>query len=57
MSIDFELYEGNVEDLPPVYQEVSCRIIFDVNMRENFRRKAQMVAGGHNKTTPSSLTY
>ena len=55
--ISFEIYEGNMEDLPPGYQEVSCHIIFDVNMGENFRRKAQIVAGGNNTTTPSSLTY
>ena len=40
VRIDFELYEGNVEDLPTGYQEVSCHIIFDVNMGENFRRNA-----------------
>ena len=32
VRIDFELYECNVENLPPGYQEVSCHIIFDVNM-------------------------
>ena len=30
VSIDFDLYEGNVEYLPNRYQEVSCNIIFDV---------------------------
>ena len=55
--IDFELYEGTVEDLPPGYQEVSCHIIFDVNMGDNFHCKFLMVAGGHKTTTPSSLTY
>ena len=37
---DFQLYEGNMEDLPTGYQEVSCHIIFDVNMGDNFRCKA-----------------
>ena len=56
VRIDFELYEGNVEDLPTGYQEVSCHIIFDVNMGMNIRGKSQMVAGGHKNTTPSFLT-
>ena len=55
--IAFEIYEGNMEDLPPGYQEVSCHIIFDVNMGENFFRKAQMVSVGHKTITPYSLTY
>ena len=40
LRIYFGLYEGNVEDIPTEYQEVSCHIIFDVNMGENFRRNA-----------------
>ena len=56
-SIDVELYEGNVEDIPTGYQDVSSSIRFDVNMGENFRRKARMVAGGHKTTAPSSLNY
>ena len=32
-------------------------MIFDVKMGENFRRKARMVAGGHQTTTPNTLTY
>ena len=38
--IAFELYEGNVEDLPPRYQEVSCHIIFDINMGDNLHCKS-----------------
>ena len=57
VRIAFDIYEGNMEELPPGYQYVSCHIIFDVNMRDNFRHKALIVEGGHNTTTPSSLTY
>ena len=46
-----------MEELPPGYQEVSCHIIFDIKMGDNFLRKSRMVAGGHNTTTPSSFTY
>ena len=52
-----EPYDGSVEYLPPRYQEVSCHIIFDVKMGENFRRKYRKIAGGHKTTTPYSLTY
>ena len=55
--IDFELYEGNMEDLPTGYKEVSCHIIFYVNMGDNFHRKYRMVAGCHKTTTPYSITY
>ena len=40
MRISFGLYEGNVEDLPPRYQEVGCHVIFDVKMGDNLRRKS-----------------
>ena len=40
VRIAFELYEGNVEDLTPGYQELSCHIIFNVNMGDNYRRKS-----------------
>ena len=39
LMIDFELDEGKVKDLPPGYQEVSCHMIFDVNMGETLSRK------------------
>ena len=37
------------------FQEIKCRIIFDVKM--DFTRKARFVAGGHMTETPNSLTY
>ena len=50
--IYFELYEGNMKNLPPRYQEVNCHIIIDVNRGYNFRHKHQMVARGNKTTTP-----
>ena len=55
--IDFEIYEGNLEDLTPGYQEVSFHIIFDVKMGDNFCRKYLMLAVYNRTTTPSYLTY
>ena len=55
--IDFELYEGNVEDLPPRYQGVNFHIIFDVKMGDNFLSKYQMASGGHKTKKLYSLNY
>jgi hypothetical protein len=52
----FELYEGSIQDLVG-YQKITCHLIFDVKLGENFRRKARYVAGGHMTRTPSTLTY
>ena len=41
----------------PGYQEIRCHMIFDINMGENFRRKARMVADGHSTEAPAALTY
>ena len=51
----FEAYEGNKEDLPPGYQQIKCHMLFDIKLGDNFRRKAQLVVGGHTTTAPSSI--
>ena len=53
----FEVSEKNIPQIPPEYQQIKCHMVFDVKMRENFRRKARFVAGGHTTETPSTLTY
>jgi hypothetical protein len=52
----FEVYEGDTKDLIG-YQHITCHLIFDVKLGENFRRKARFVAGGHKTETPPTLTY
>jgi hypothetical protein len=42
--------------LPPGYQKITCHMIFDVKMGENFRRKARFVADGHKTKTPAAMT-
>ena len=37
------------------FQEIGCHLIFNVKM--DFTRKAQFVAGGHTTEAPSSITY
>ena len=46
----FEAYEGKKEDLPPGYQHIKYHMMFDIKLGENFRRKAQLVGGGHTTT-------
>jgi hypothetical protein len=41
---------------PPTYQEIHCRMIFDIKI-EDFRRKERFVAGGHTPDTPHAMTY
>ena len=53
----FEIWEKRKEDLPIGYQEIKCRMIFDIKLGENFRRKARLVGGGHTTVTPASITY
>ena len=53
----FEVWEKEVEHIPPGYQQIKCHMVFDVKMGENFRCKARFVAGGHTTETPTLLTY
>jgi hypothetical protein len=53
----FEVWEKDIKDLPVGYQEITCHMIFDVKMGENFRRKARFVADGHKTETPAAMTY
>ena len=54
--ISFELHDGNPKELIG-YQEITCHLIFDINLGENFRRKARYVADGHKTETSASVTY
>ena len=53
----FEVWEKDISQIPPGYQQIKCHMVFDVKMGENIRRKARFVAGGHTTETPSTLTY
>ena len=57
MRVYFKLYEGNMEDIPSGYQEVSCHILFDVNMGMNFRHKYPITEGGLKTKIISFLAY
>ena len=53
----FEVFEGDVHQLPSGFQEIKCHMIFDVKIGGNFCRKARLVAGGHTTDAPATLTY
>jgi hypothetical protein len=53
----FEKWEGKEGELPPGFQRIKCHFVFDINMGENFRRKARLVANGNETETPASLAY
>ena len=53
----FEVWEKDISELPPGYQQITCHMIFDIKMGENFRRKARFVADGHKTKTPAAMTY
>jgi hypothetical protein len=55
VRIAFKILNGE-ESVPPTYQEIRCRMIFDVKM-EYLCRKARLVAGGHTTDTPHAMTY
>ena len=53
----FEVWEKDISELPPGYQNITGHMIFDVKMGENFRRKARFVADGHKTKTPAAMCY
>ena len=53
----FQAHEVTKADLPTVYQQIKCNMIFDVKMGENFIQKAILLGGGHMTEAPSSITY
>ena len=48
---------GEINEISEDFQKVDCHMIFDIKFAENFRRKAQMVAGDHKTVTSLVLTY
>ena len=53
----FEKFEGNKEDLPIGFQQITCYMIFNIKLGEIFQRKARLVGGEHQTVAPTSITY
>ena len=54
---DFEVWEKDILVLPPGYQNITCHMIFDVNMGKKVRRKVIFVADRHNTKIPGEMPY
>ena len=52
----FELFEEKKDDIRIGYQKIECHMIFDIKLGDNFRRKEQLVGGGHKTVAPDSTT-
>jgi hypothetical protein len=48
------LPDGHVA--PIGYQKIPCHMVFNAKM-EDFRQKAQLIAGGHKTKAPATITY
>ncbi len=46
----------HIEMAPPTYQQMHCKMVYDVKM-EDFRCRARFAAGGHMTETPATNTY
>ena len=57
VRLAFEVWEKDISQIPPGYQQIKCHMVFDVKMGENFCRKTRFVVGSHTMETPSTLTY
>ena len=53
----FEVWERDISEFLPGYQNITCHMIFYVNMGETFRRKARFVANGNDTKNPAAMTY
>ena len=54
---DFKEFEGNKEDVPIGFQQITCYMIFNIKLGENFQKKARLVGGGHQTIALVSITY
>ena len=43
---DFEVWDKDISELPIVYQNITCHMIFDVKMGEKSRRKRDLLHMG-----------
>jgi hypothetical protein len=55
VKVSFTLLEEGKKELVEDSKRIPCHMIFDV--RFNFTRKAQFIAGGHITDLPTSLKY
>ena len=54
--IAFQEHQGDESQLKG-FSETTGRLVFDIKLGENLRRKARFCADGHKTDAPSSVTY
>ena len=57
VRIVFEDWNNPLSEMLPRYSKLTCHLIFEIKLSENFRRKARFVADGHKHPVKSSLSY
>jgi len=57
VRIAFEDWTKPLSEMLPGYQKLTCHLIFEIKLSENFRRKARFVADGHTHLVKPSLSY
>ena len=55
--ISFEDWTKPLSEMLPGYQKLTCHLIFEIKLSENFRRKARFVVDGHNHPVKLSPSY
>ena len=48
---------ADTDSIPPGYQQMECRMVFDIKLGEGFRRKARLVGRGFQVDSSSYVTY
>ena len=54
---DFGVCRKDISELLPGYQNITCHMIFVVNMGKNFRRKSIFFSYGHMTKNPAVMNY
>ena len=57
VRIAFEDWNKPLSEILPGYSKLTCHLIFEIKLSENFRRKARFVADGHKHPVKPSLSY
>ena len=57
VRIAFEDWNKPLSEMLPGYSKLTCHLIFEIKLSENFRRKARFVADGHKHPVKPSLSY
>ena len=57
VRIAFKDWTKPLSEILPGYQKLTCHLIFEIKLSENFRRKVRFVADGHMHPVKPSLSY